>query len=137
MSKHIEFASPILPRDGDIDVLTPTTSSQEQDLTALANCGPDIVGGRAIRMTADGGDVYVNLGSVAAGSVDSTSVAGLTQGQMIAAGDFMEGFLPYVDLGTGATGQGAARYLRYRTTAPGTVRLRISIVSEELGQRQH
>lgn len=135
-AKVLEALAPCLPKAGAIKVLTATTASQEIDLTTTEVAG-DLNAGRMLRFQADGADVYFNLSAISGGTVDETAAGGATAASAISAGDYVDGFLPYTDLGTGQTGQGIAKYLRYKTAAAGTVRFRISVVSEDVAQRQH
>lgn len=128
---QLEAYNPVGARSGRITVISVTTSSAEVDLSTK-EIWTDADDGRMIRLRVEG-DVWYNFDSVSGGSVDETATSGLTSGDWIPAGDFIDIRLPYVRSRPGATGQGICKYLRVK--APVACKLRISVSSEAPGAK--
>jgi hypothetical protein len=126
MSAESEYFDRIAPSFGLVAAIAVTDSATAVLMTADANVGTELQAGRALRMYADGADVYYAWSKTADG-IDDTAT-GTTAGkcQCLAKGTYIEERPP-------RTGTGSARsvcgYLLLKTKSGTSATLRVSVSS--------
>lgn len=125
-----EFVNPIAPRMNKIRAIAVTATSARHDMAVSTEVWTDVIAGRSLIMTADGGDVYFFFHNADAGTVDeaNTTQGNANQCEVIHASMSRKVRPPFVPDGAGAT-VGLCQWLVVKGSVACT--LRISVDSED------
>lgn len=128
----LEALKPVGPVMGKIRAIAVTSTTANTDLSAISEFTGKAA--RIFRLQADGADIYYGWYNVAGQTLDDTNTtqANATQAALIPAGQFRDECIPYIY--AGPSGVSLYSFLHYKT-ASGTGKLRITVVSEDPGDR--
>jgi hypothetical protein len=130
--KQLEYYDRRGPLFGVIACIAVTATAGSVDVFTNSTSWPldaDAVGGRKLRLYADGADVYYAWSDAADTIVDTATGATAGKCQCIPKGTFVEEYIPRK--GSGDTRLGA-KYLCYKTASAATATLRVSVCSQDL-----
>lgn len=127
---ELEASNPIVAQMSKIRAVAVTAASARHNMALSTEVWTDVIAGRRLRLTADGGDVYFFFNNADAGTVDEamTTQGNANQADVIFASSSVIVRPHFVKIGAGATA-GLAAWLVVKGSVPCT--LRISVVSED------
>ncbi len=132
---ELEALKPVGPVIGKIRAIAVTSTQGNTDLTSISEFGTGTDAARIFRLRADGNNIYFGFSNSSGATIDDTNTtqANATQCDVIPAGQFVDVCLPYKYNGTSAVC--LYSFLYYKTATGLTATLRISVVSEDPGNR--
>jgi len=131
---ELEASNPIAAQMSKVRAVAVTAASARHNMALSTEVWTDVIAGRRLRLTADGGDVYFFFNNADAGTVDEamTTQGNANQCDVIFASSSIVVRPPFVKIG-GANVAGVCAWLVVKGSVACT--LRISVASEDPGAR--